>query len=568
MKLKQDVSEEKLNGRYFTPQKIADYITEWVMIQNKPVTLILEPSVGDGVFIKSVLNSPYIDNTTRLTSIEIDEEVSKEAALSGKNIFWTKGWRNAGQNRIMVINDDFYVAYKNGLAQQKFDAVLGNPPYIRYQYLDENQRNEQSEILIKNGMKSNKLINAWVSFTVACVSCMAADSRIGFVIPAELLQVKYSEDLRKFLTGHLNKITVITFRNLVFEGIEQEVVLFLGEKINGSSEHDIRIIQFEDLIQMEDSSLDEYEFFTADLKSSKWTKYFLNNLELEQVQLAEQDSRFVRFSKIAKCEVGITTGNNEYFCVDASKVQQYQLHNYCKPLIARSVNIQGAEFTQTDWEKNIEDGARTYLLDLTPFDKTEFNDGVRQYIDFGVEGKYNSTYKCQIRDEWYKVPSVWVPDAFFLRRNYLYPKFMLNTDMVKAVSTDTMHRVRFKKNEFRKRAVVGYYTSIGLLFSELEGRSYGGGVLEILPGEVGKVLLPNIFDRKCISDEEVERLFLKIDQHIRNNTDIIDLLKIMDTEILIGKLNFTETQVDLFRSAWINLRNRRLVRGGREATNL
>ena len=41
------------------------------------------------------------------------------------------------------------------------------------------------------------------------------------------------------------------------------------------------IIQFEDLIQMENASLDEYEFFTADLKSSKWTKYFLNDLELE-----------------------------------------------------------------------------------------------------------------------------------------------------------------------------------------------------------------------------------------------------------------------------------------------
>lgn len=568
MKLKQDVSEEKLNGRYFTPQQIADFITKWVMTQNRPVTSILEPSVGNGVFIRSVLNSSLMSKTTRFLALEVDETVSKEAALCGNNIAWVRGWNKDKQNLMTVINDDFYEAYKNGLSQQRFDAVLGNPPYIRYQYLDESQRSEQSDILIKNGMKSNKLINAWVSFTVACVSCMSQDSKIGFVIPAELLQVKYSEGLRRFLTGHLNKITVVTFQNLIFEGIEQEVVLLLGEKISESTEHDIRIIQFDDLKQLERFDIDDYEFFTADVKSSKWTKYFLDDAELEQVQLAEQDARFVRFSNIAKCEVGITTGNNEYFCVDDSKVRKYQLQGFCKPLIARSVNIQGAEFTYEDWRKNIDDGARTYLLDLTPFDIDEFNAGVKNYIEFGEKEEYNSTYKCQIRDEWYKVPSVWIPDAFFLRRNYLYPKFMLNTEAVKAVSTDTMHRVRFQKKEYKMRAVVGYYTSIGLLFSELEGRSYGGGVLEILPGEVGKILLPNIFGKNIITDEEIANLFKIIDKHIRNNTDIIDLLKIMDAKILIDKLHFTKRQVELFRSAWITLRNRRLVRGGRTATNL
>lgn len=131
-----------------------------------------------------------------------------------------------------------------------------------------------------------------------------------------------------------------------------------------------------------------------------------------------------------------------------------------------------------------------------------------------------------------------------------------------------MHRVRFIDPVNRKRAVVAYYTSIALLFSELEGRSYGGGVLEILPGEVGKILLPNIFNIFLISDEEIDILFNTIDQYIRSHDDIIELLDIMDREILINKLNVTENEVRRYRSAWISLRNRRLVRGGREATDL
>lgn len=568
MKLKQEVSDDKLHGRYYTPKRIADYVTNWVLTQNEVIHSILEPSVGDGVFLECISESHNKLDNTRIIALEVDERASIEAAKKIDNIELVNSWDNARSCNRAVIQDDFYKAYRNGLDKQQYQAILGNPPYIRYQYLDESQRIEQSEILVKNGMSSNKLINAWVSFTVACVSCMADNSRIGFVLPAELLQVKYSEDLRKFLTSHLNKITIITFSNLVFEGIEQEVVLLLGEKIGGHKNHLIRIIQFDDVDQMESQNIDNHEFFEADISSSKWTRYFLPDKNLESVQYAEKDDRLVRFSSIAKCEVGITTGNNNYFCINNETVRTFRLAEFCTPLIARSVNIRGIEFTENDWKFNVDSGARTYLLNLTPFNKEQFNKGVLNYIKHGEETEQNSTYKCRIRDEWYKVPSVWSPDAFFLRRNYLYPKFMLNTDEVKAVSTDTMHRVVLKNPNNKKRIVVAYYTSVALLFSELEGRSYGGGVLEILPGEVGNIMLPNIFDQRIVSDTDIEALFKTTDNYIRSHDDIIELLEINDQAILIDKLGFTNEEVTNLRNAWIALRNRRMVRGGKTATDL
>lgn len=568
MRLKEDTSTEKLLGRYFTPRIIADYVTDWVLDQGGPIESILEPSVGDGVFLKSICRYQEVLNNTRVVAIEVDEVVSKVAAERCEQIRWVKGWENVVENDRVVVCEDFYNAYRGGLNQQKYRAILGNPPYIRYQYLTEEQRNEQSEILTQNGMTSNKLINAWVSFMVACVSCMDDDSRIGLVIPAELLQVKYSEDLREFLTHHLNKITIVSFRDLLFEGVEQEVVLLLGEKNKEGDNHNIRVVQLDNPTQLKTVRLDPYNFFKADLTSSKWTKYFLEESELEQVHVAERDKRFIRFSDLIRSEVGITTGKNGYFCVDNNTVISYGLEKFCKPLIARSVNIRGVQFTAEDWEANIKAGARTYLLDLTPFKKQNFTKGIKNYIKYGEENEQNTTYKCKIRDEWYKVPSVWVPDAFFLRRNYLYPKFMLNTNDVNAVSTDTMHRVCFIAPINRKKAIVAYYTSISLLFSELEGRSYGGGVLEILPGEVGKILIPNIFEDGGISDDEIEHLFNIIDQYIRNNNDIIGILDTVDRAILINKLGITEEEVMKYRNAWIRLRNRRLMRGGGEETNL
>ena len=507
-------------------------------------------------------------------AVEIDEFFSKKAAADSNTTEWFSTWKEYLQasgdvntrssHYIKVVNDDFYVAYKEGLMEKRFQAILGNPPYIRYQYLTDEQREEQSRILVDNGMHSNKLINAWVSFTVACVSCMDENSRIGLVVPAELLQVKYSEDLRQYLVQHLNRLTIITFESLVFEGIEQEVVLLLGEKIAKSQSHQIRIVECLDVDDLPNKKeLANNPFYNEGQDAGKkWTRYFLNPQQEHLLDSIEKDERFIRFSKVAKIEVGITTGNNKYFCVDKDTVNKYELADYCRPLIARSVNIRGAVFTKEDWDYNIQKGARTYLLDLTPFSYSNLNDETKKYIKDGENGGQNTTYKCRIRDEWYKVPSVWSPDAFFLRRNYLYPKFMLNSPEVNAVSTDTMHRVRFKKENIEKRALVAYYNSLALTYTEIEGRSYGGGVLEILPGEVSKIILPDIFSSDVVDDEKINNIVTIIDQYIRNHEDIQGLLDFTDQKVLIEIMGMTQDEVREIRRAWLTLRGRRLSRGG------
>lgn len=571
MLLKKDASDQKLNGRYFTPRIIAQYITEWVLDQQN-IKNVLEPSCGEGIFLDCLSNSAQTDKVNTL-AIEIDDHFSRVAAKQSNNTIWFANWKEFSQGSkhpekgthfSAVVKDDFYVAYKKGLMDQHYQAIVGNPPYIRYQYLTEDQREEQSRILVNNGMHSNKLINAWVSFTVACVSCMDENSRIGLVVPAELLQVKYSEDLRQYLVQRLNKLTIITFESLVFDGIEQEVVLLLGEKNSTSQNHQIRIVQCFDANDLPDSdSLKKIPFYNEDKDAvRKWTRYFLNLQQEQLLHSIEQDKRFIKFSKIAKIEVGITTGNNKYFCVDNNTVEKYNLAEYCRPLIARSVNIRGAVFTKEDWEYNIENGARTYLLDLTPFSYSNLNEGTKEYIKYGEDEEQNTTYKCQIRDEWYKVPSVWSPDAFFLRRNYLYPKFMLNSPDVKAVSTDTMHRVRFKNENIEKRALVAYYNSLALTYTEIEGRSYGGGVLEILPGEVSKIVMPDIFSADIIDDQTVDNIVKQIDAYIRSHDDIQGLLDITDKAVLIDVMGMTKDEVNVLRSSWLTLRGRRLSRGG------
>ena len=59
MKLKENTTQKKLRGGYYTPQKLANYITK---ITLKDKMKILEPSCGDGSFLKSIKNRLNINN--------------------------------------------------------------------------------------------------------------------------------------------------------------------------------------------------------------------------------------------------------------------------------------------------------------------------------------------------------------------------------------------------------------------------------------------------------------------------------------------------------------------------
>ena len=54
-----------------------------------------------------------------------------------------------------------------------------------------------------------------------------------------------------------------------------------------------------------------------------------------------------------------------------------------------------------------------------------------------------------------------------------------------------MHRMKFRDGIDPELAIIAYYNSIAFAFTELYGRSYGGGVLEILPKEVGNIHVLN-----------------------------------------------------------------------------
>ena len=123
MNFKEFQTEQKLRGGYYTPIDLADFLVRWVShIEPKK---ILEPSCGDGSFIDAIAQHLF---KAQQTYIELDTAEANKARQRLLN-------DNVGS--ATVLNDDFLGWFLSSLKERNpnFDAVVGNPPFIRYQYL-------------------------------------------------------------------------------------------------------------------------------------------------------------------------------------------------------------------------------------------------------------------------------------------------------------------------------------------------------------------------------------------------------------------------------------------------
>lgn len=543
--LNENINKQKLRGGYYTPRIIADFLCKWSI--NPETKSVLEPSCGDGRIIEAAINrykrlgieTNQIEE--RITGVElIDEEALKAEEVT----------KLLGLNRNPIINSDFFhFAEKN--KNQKYDTVIGNPPFIRYQNFPEQHRKIAIEMMQNLGLTPNRLTNIWVPFLVVSASMLNGKGKLAMVIPAELFQVKYSAETRIFLSQFFERITIITFKKLIFEGIQQEVVLLLCEK-KVSHGKGIRVIECENSEELEKIdfvAINGSHVKSVDHSTEKWTKYFLNEEEILLLKRLRKDQRIISCKEIFDTQVGLVTGRNEFFMMTEEQVKKWDLEEYTIPVVSKSNQLKGIIFSEIDFRDNSMAQKATHLF-LPPDE--EFNDlpvVCQKYIKHGEEQEFHTEYKTRIRKRWYITPSRWIPDAFALRQVGEYPKIILNR--TGASSTDTIHRVKFIDGVDKKLATVSFLNSLTLAFSEITGRSYGGGVMTFEPSEIADIQIPK-FDNFTIDFDEIDTLIRK--------KEIEKVLNIVDEALLIKHHGFSKEEVNQMRGIWEKLSQRRINR--------
>ncbi|MFT9820803.1 Eco57I restriction-modification methylase domain-containing protein, partial [Lysinibacillus sp. NPDC056185] len=471
--------EKKINGSYYTPGILADFlIEESLKYIDKDKVNILEPSCGDGIFLNGLLNNQsFLSRDKSFVCAVEKNHLELEKAKKFKKVF------TQNQVKTSFKSMDFLDFNKNH--KKRYNFIIGNPPYIHKKFMTDEQRELSKEVLRKINVDVNTIYNLWIPFVVGCTELLTDDGVICFILPAEILQVKYAEPIRKFLFEKYNEFHIMSFDSQIFEGIEQDVVVFLG--IKGSKNNMI----VHQLVSNKEGRLEIIDQNILKQKKylNKWLWYLMTQDEIDLIDRLSNNIHPINY--YCTSTAGIVTGNNSFFILNNEEVKQYNLKAWVKPILKKSAFIKDSlTFTQNDFNKLIESNNSCFLLDLNNLDSTNIPKEVKTYLKKGIEEKVDDGYKCKQRNDWYKVPSIWSSEGIFFKRIHLFPKLLKNTMDVNI--TDTGYRIKMNKGYNIESLIFSFYNSFTLLLLELEGRNYGGGVLEITPNEFKKMALPYI----------------------------------------------------------------------------
>jgi adenine-specific DNA methylase len=519
---------EKLRGGYYTPLSLATFLADYV---SNAGPRLLEPSCGDGAILRC------LPEEASVTGVELNEIEAAKASSAVPTA--------------TVVEDDFF-QWLDPTELGTWDGVAGNPPFVRYQHWAEPTRSMAFDLMRSVSMKPTKLTNAWVPFVVGASLALRTGGRLALVIPAELLQVSYASELRAFLIDEFTELTVLTFRRLLFDRVLQEVVLLLG--VRGAGPARIRVVECDDA-----DSLPSTDALTAlpqapalRHETEKWTKYFLPPDEIAALRTVRDGlPRMTRLGVLADVDVGVVTGRNQFFVLRPSVTNERELDHHVLPLVSKSAHVAGIRFGASDLTVLEEADALCRLLAVDASLALADNTALQSYVEEGEDAEVHLGYKCRIRKQWWSVPSIWRPDAFMLRQIYDHPRVIAND--TSATSTDTIHRVRMVNGTSPAALAAASINSVTFAFSEVLGRSYGGGVLELEPREAEALPYP---DPAGLSARDIK----KVDVLLRAGK-LLDALDYVDQRLLVDRAGMDRELIATLRSVWQRLRDRRLARG-------
>lgn len=531
-------TSKKDRGAFFTPYPIARFLTKWATA-GSDAPAVLDPTCGEGVFLLAA------NDVTAGRAVLHGVDIHPASIVETKNLLAT-----VDANPKLTHANFLDLAPSDGL----MDAVVGNPPFVRYQEHTGEARKSGVKAALAQGVKLSALSSLWVPILLHAASFLKPDGRIAMVVPAELLSVGYAEPVRQWLKRRFRSVHLVMFNDLQFTDAEAQVVLLVAQGTGGCEAISLHEVGGNE--DLEHLHVFDTAVFVPQEKG-KWTELLIPDEPRRLLRETTSES-FEPVTHLGRIELGTVTGANKFFTLSEATRQEYDLvvgSHVVPTLPASSKHLSGMAFTRAQWEQLRSRGERVWLL--YPTDSLA-SKGLQRYLKLGEGLKVHEGYKCSNRTPWWRPPRQPAPDLFFTYMSDFGPRFVEN--LAGVTYTNSLHGFHLSlelSDATVSASTIPFlaFNSISLLNAELIGRSYGGGVLKMEPREAALLPVPNERGRRAALEKlEGHREHLAELARTREWATLVDEV---DKLVLLETDRLTAKDVVELRTALIRQRSRR-----------
>ncbi|MFR6666790.1 MAG: Eco57I restriction-modification methylase domain-containing protein, partial [Thomasclavelia spiroformis] len=264
------MSIQKSKGAYYTSPQMVRLLKSRIedILENKNDLIILEPSAGEGAFIKEIIEHPCFSQKWHIDAVDIDHRAISLLQKSYPHVY--------------CYNEDF-IDYSVDCVR-RYDLIIGNPPYIKKNLYMKGQHEKIVKYFRENNYDFKGVTNLWAFFVIASTQLLNDSGVLAFVIPTEFLAVKYAEDIRYHLLKLFSSIEFITFEDLMFDTCKgQDTMLLVCRK--QSVKRGVFFTTIPNASSQNVVSLQQLQR----VEESKWSHYLLSAEEIDYLHRISQD---------------------------------------------------------------------------------------------------------------------------------------------------------------------------------------------------------------------------------------------------------------------------------------
>ncbi len=465
-------------GAYYTPADLARPLSAWAIRQSGD--RVFDPSFGEGVFLSC--------GVERLVALGVDARRLPDqiagVELEARALGHAQGAllsRHPGLRWSRLAQQDFFQFAPEQLGKIAFDAVVGNPPYLRTQGRSPASKQRALEAARRAGVELGAEASTWAPFVAAAAGFVKPGGRLAMVVPREALFANYAKPLLAALQTRFARVHLIALDDYWFEGATVKVALLLAE---GRGPGSLQLQEARDLSDLEGL------LRTAPAKgpAPSWVASRIPDGARDACTRLLASDALTPLADLVQVRIGVVTGEKDYFLLPETQAAGLALPELWLPqTLSTPSQLSGSVFREDDFGRLERSGAPCRLLAL-PEDYAGGDAALDAYLACGIETGVDQNYKCRTRKPWFSVRRQLPPADLFL--GYLAKRRLrIATNEARAHCTNNLHRLYLNPG-LRPAApllAASALNAVSMLSAELTGRTAAAGALKIEPGDCARL---------------------------------------------------------------------------------